>query len=460
MKKNSVKKILQKTFRIVEKIIDHKAFVPFSLAILVSFSLFNGGLFLRTLVADYQEKVAVKESQVPIKIRITKKGKVLDFDQVQIVEKRVEQGDNILNFLFDIGVSESDSFAILDALKKVYNPRSMVVGNSMIIRYKVKIRYDKSTKNVDNIEREVYVDDFIVMISPELQFEVSGLGGGKFEAKEVKQKLTMRKKRYVGKIEDGLFVDATAVGASPNAVMNMINLYGYSVDFQRDIQKNDEFEIVVESFYTESGRKVRDGNILFAMLKLRGRENEMYGFEGKSGLEYYDKDGVSVRRSLLRTPVNGARISSRFGYRRHPVLGYSKLHKGVDFAAPTGTPIFAAGKGVIVYRGRYGGYGNFIKIRHNSTYQTAYAHMSRFNQRFRNGSRVKQGDVIGYVGSTGRSTGPHLHFEVLSGNRAINPASVKTVASAVKLKGEKLKEFKKVRDAVDDFRFGKLAAVN
>ncbi len=452
MKKNSIKKILQKVFKIVEKTIEHKAFIPFSLAILVSFALFNGALFIRTIIADYQEKAVVNERRVPMKIRITQEGKVLDFDQVQIVEKRVEQGDNILNFLFDIGVSEADSFAILEALKKVYNPRSMVVGNSMIARYKVKIKYGKGEKDVDNIEREIYVDDFSIMISPELQFEVSGLGGGKFEAKEVKQKLAKKRMRYVGKIENGLFVDATAVGASPNAVMNMIGLYGYSVDFQRDIQKNDEFEIVVESFFTESGRKVRDGNILFAMLKLRGRENEMYGFEGKNGLEYYDKNGVSVRRSLLRTPVNGARISSKFGYRRHPVLGYSKLHKGVDFAAPRGTPIFAAGKGVITYRARYGSYGNFIRIKHNSTYETAYAHMSRFNPRFRNGSRVKQGDVIGYVGTTGRSTGPHLHFEVRSGGRAINPASVKTVASAVKLKGSKLQEFKKIRDEIDKQR--------
>lgn len=442
-----------KIFAIIEKIIDHKAFRPVAIVILTSFMMFNGALYVRNYIADQQEKEKIVEKIEPIKIQLTRKGKVLDFDQMQIVEKRVKSGDNILGFLIDIGVGEEDSFAILNALKKVFAPNKIVVGNRMIAKFKIKINYGKKENRFMDVSKDVKVDEFRVVISNELEYLVKSDGKSGFSAKAVKRKLVKKIVRHVGKIDDGLFIDATAVGASPNAVMNMIALYGYSVDFQRDIHKGDEFEILVERYFTESGRRVRDGNILFSSLTLRGREIEMYSYRRRkdSDYQYYDSKGTSIKRSLLRTPVNGARISSRFGYRRHPVLGYSKLHKGVDFAAPRGTPIFAAGNGTITYRGRYGGYGNFIKIRHNSRYQTAYAHISKFNRRFKRGSKVKQGDVIAYVGSTGRSTGPHLHFEVLYRGRAINPAKVKAVSSN-RLKGSSLRKFKKRRNEIDKMR--------
>lgn len=450
MKKKRKKELSrgQKLAAFIEKVIENRFFRPVAVAILVSFLLLNVVLWVRNYVADYKEEQNLREKQGAVKIRITKEGKVLDFDQLQIVERRVRQGDNILDFLFDIGLDGGESFEILSALKKVYDPRRMVVGDSMIARYRVKINYDKKQKRTS---RDVVIDEFKVMISPELEYVVRKKGD-KYASKEVKRVLDRRIIKYVGEIENGLFVDATEAGASPNAVMNMIALYGYSVDFQRDIYKGDKFEMVVESFFTKSGRKVRDGNVLFSLLNLHGRSIEMYAHRLKNGLlEYYDSRGYSVVRSLLRTPVNGARISSGYGFRRHPVLGYSKLHKGIDFAAPRGTPIFAAGSGKIVYRGRYGGYGNFVKIRHNSTYQTAYAHISRFNRRFRKGSRVKQGDVIAYVGSTGRSTGPHLHYEVLKNGRAINPAKVKSV-SKKRLKGAEMKRFKESKGKIDGYR--------
>ncbi len=454
MKRSSrkTKKInFEKILELIEKIIDHRAFRPISIAILITFLLFNGVLYVQHYIVDYKEKQKVAQRQHPIKIHITQDGKTLDFDQVQIVERRIKPGDNMLNFLIDIGLGESDTFAILNALKKVYSPRTISVGTSMIAKYKIKVSYNKNEQSLENMKREVFLSEFKVVISPEIEYVVTRLESGEYKAKEIKQVLVKKIVKYVGVIKNGLFVDATDAGASPNAVMNMIALYGYDVDFQRDIRSGDAFEILVESYYTENGRKVRDGSVLFSFLKLRGREIEMYAHQVRSGeTEYFDKKGNSVRKSLLRTPVNGARISSGFGFRRHPVLGYSKLHKGVDFAAPTGTPIFAAGNGTIVYSSRFGSYGNFVKIKHNDKYSTAYAHASRFGK-YRVGSKVKQGDIIAYVGTTGRSTGPHLHFEVVENGRVIDPAKVKAV-SGVRLVGADLSRFMISRDNIERHR--------
>ena len=174
-------------------------------------------------------------------------------------------------------------------------------------------------------------------------------------------------------------------------------------------------------------------------------------YDNKGQIEYFSPEGYSIKKSLLRTPINGARVSSRYGMRRHPVLGYSKMHKGIDFAASRGTPILAAGSGTIIYMARYGSFGNYVKIKHNSIYSTAYAHTQRFNPRFRVGSKVKQGDVIAYVGTTGRSTGPHLHFELLQNGRQINPSTVK-ITSGAKLTGASLTKFKNKKNEIDGYR--------
>jgi len=231
----------------------------------------------------------------------------------------------------------------------------------------------------------------------------------------------------------------------------MINLYAYDIDFQRDIKSGDKFEMLVESFFDETGKKIKDGNVLFSSLTLKDKTVETYLHKVGDRFEYFDSQGNSVRKSLLRTPVNGARISSGFGMRRHPILGYSKMHKGADFAAPTGTPILAAGSGSITYMGVKGGYGNYVQIKHNNDYSTAYGHASRFNKKFRNGSKVKQGDIIAYVGSTGRSTGPHLHFEVIYKGSQINPAKVKAT-SGIRLSGKDLIKFKLSKSEIDGYR--------
>ncbi len=431
------------------RLIELKYFRPIAVVILVCILCFNVGFAIRGFL---NEKQPIKNRDLSdiIEIRVVNGNEILDIDQIQIYERIVESGDTVLGFLLDVGLSEDKVVQVLSALKKELDPRDIVVGDSMIAKYKVKLKRDENDRIVGKI---VFLDEFKIVPSPEIEYRVEKDGKDSFVAKKVKRELTQKVARYKGVIDEGLFVDATKAGASANAVMNMIALYGYDVDFQRDIRSGDKFEIVVEAFYNKGGKKVKDGNVLFAMLDLKNkRKIAMYAYRMPNGsLQYFDKKGYSVKKSLLKTPINGARVSSKFGFRRHPVLGYSKLHKGVDFAARRGTPIFAAGDGSIVRRGRNGGYGNYIKIKHNSTYQTAYAHMSRFNPRFKNGSRVKQGDVIGYVGTTGRSTGPHLHFEVLRKGKAINPARVKAV-SGTRLKGSQLTEFNKAVEKIEGHR--------
>jgi murein DD-endopeptidase MepM/ murein hydrolase activator NlpD len=209
--------------------------------------------------------------------------------------------------------------------------------------------------------------------------------------------------------------------------------------------------MLVESYYDEDGKKVKDGAVLYSSLSLRKKKIETYIHYLDGKVEYFDAKGDSIRKSLLRTPINGARVSSGFGVRRHPILGYSKMHKGTDFAAPTGTPIIAAGNGTITYVGAKGGYGNFVQIRHNQDYSTAYGHASRFARNIRNGTKVKQGDVVAFVGSTGRSSGPHLHFEVIYKGNQINPASVKSV-SGIKLSGAELTKFRSRKSEIDRYR--------
>jgi murein DD-endopeptidase MepM/ murein hydrolase activator NlpD len=221
----------------------------------------------------------------------------------------------------------------------------------------------------------------------------------------------------------------------------MIRVLSYDVDFQRDVQAGDSFAVMLEQYVDKKGKVVREGDLLYAGMTLSGNPISLYRYVDGNGVpDYYNTKGESVKKALLKTPVNGAKLSSGYGNRKHPILGFNKMHKGVDFAAPTGTPIMAAGAGVIEQAGPNGAYGNYVRIRHSSGYSTAYAHMSRFAQGIRAGKRIDQGQIIGFVGSTGRSTGAHLHYEVLVNNDQINPLSIK-VPTGTKLAGKELERF-------------------
>ena len=284
------------------------------------------------------------------------------------------------------------------------------------------------------------------------------------ETKEFNQKilLTRLSKSVVYKenvILDSLYRSATQKKVPASIIVEFARIYGFQVDFQRDIRKKDTFQIMYEVFIDDNNKIVETGNILYANLKLSRENNELYFFDKKNNEGHYDKNGKSVKKALMKTPINGARLSSPFGMRKHPIDGYNKMHKGTDFAAPQGTPIMASGDGVIKKAGWCGGGGNCVVIRHNSSYQTVYAHMSKFAKGIRSGVRVKQAQIIGYVGSTGKSTGPHLHYEVIFNGKKINSQKLKLPSGKI-LKGENRKLFETKKIRLDVLKSEKIIGLN
>ena len=262
--------------------------------------------------------------------------------------------------------------------------------------------------------------------------------------------LKLYKKEIVVKnsITNNLYSSAMTVNVEPNIIVEFARIFGFEVDFQRDIRKGDWFEIYYEKFIDDNN-KVRDtGKIIYASMYVNGEEINLYNFDYKNDEEYYDIKGKSITKSLMKTPINGARLSSSFGMRKHPILGYNKMHRGTDFAAPSGTPIMASGSGTVTRARWCGGGGNCVKIKHNSTYETIYAHMKSFAKGIKEGKKVKQGQIIGYVGSTGLSTGPHLHYEVIVNGKKVNSQKLKLPSGKV-LKGEARKEFELKRIKID-----------
>ena len=238
-------------------------------------------------------------------------------------------------------------------------------------------------------------------------------------------KLDKRESVLSNTIKNNLYSSAVEAGIEPNVIVEFANIFGFEVDFQRDIRSGDKFEVYYEKYVDEDNIVRNTGKIIYASMFVNNKEFALYNFKFNNKEGYYDVDGKSVIKTLMKTPINGARLSSSFGLRKHPILGYNKLHQGTDFAAPTGTPIMASGSGVILRAQKYKGYGNFVSIKHNSTYVTAYGHMSKYGRGIRKGIRVKQGQIIGYVGSTGMSTGPHLHYEVIKNGKRINSQRLK-----------------------------------
>ena len=251
-----------------------------------------------------------------------------------------------------------------------------------------------------------------------------------------------------GKIQQSLYKTATSLKVQANIVVEFAAIYGFQVDFQRDIRKNDNFQIMYETFEDENGKIFETGKIIFANLNLRGKNNSFYYFNRKNSEGHYDASGKSVKKALMKTPINGARLSSPYGMRKHPIDGFNKMHRGTDFAAPKNTPIMASGDGIILKAQWCGGGGNCVKIKHNSIYSTIYAHMSKFANGIKNGVRVKQGQIIGFVGSTGKSTGPHLHYEVVKNGKRINSQKLKLPSGKI-LKGNDRKLFEVNRIKID-----------
>jgi murein DD-endopeptidase MepM/ murein hydrolase activator NlpD len=345
----------------------------------------------------------------------------------------VRPGDTLYGVLVDAGLTEDEARGAVGALSDVFSPRALRAGQEITLN----ITTASGTRQRDG-------DPQLMSLSfePDVTTDVTLTRNetGDFIASAVDKPTVVENRRSAGVIDSSLFDAAQEAGVPMPVVADLIKTFSFDVDFQRDIQDGDSFEVLYERTENDAGQFVKAGKILFASLTLSGKDLPVYYFERDGEGEYFTPRGEAIRKSLLRTPVDGARITSGFGMRMHPLLGYSKMHKGIDFGAPTGTPIYAAGSGTVVEIGRKGSYGNYIRIRHNSDYQTAYAHMSRFAKGLVKGEKVKQGEVIGYVGATGRATGPHLHYEILVDGSQVNPGKVKMTASN-KLTGKQLKAF-------------------
>ena len=260
-------------------------------------------------------------------------------------------------------------------------------------------------------------------------------------------------------ILQSLYKAATDQNIPPNTIIEFARIYGFQVDFQRDIRKGDKFQIMYEVFIDNKDKIIQTGEILFANLKLSGQDNSLYYFDKKDVQGHYNKNGKSVQKALMKTPINGARLSSSFGMRKHPIDGFNKMHRGTDFAAPKGTPIMASGNGIVKKAGWCGGGGNCVKIKHNSTYETVYAHMSKFARGIKKGVRVKQGQTIGYVGSTGKSTGPHLHYEVIVNGKRVNSQKLK-LPSGKTLKGKDRELFETNKIKLNVLKSEKIIGLN
>ncbi|MEO1324666.1 MAG: M23 family metallopeptidase [Pseudomonadota bacterium] len=278
---------------------------------------------------------------------------------------------------------------------------------------------------------------------------------GEYQAMALDSRLIARPLTVRGNIETSLYQDAQALGAEDQQVVDFAQVFAYDLDFQREVHPGDAFEMVFNVMTDERGNVIRRGDVVYAALNGKAVNKSFYRFTtpDEDITDYFQANGESSTKFLMKTPINGARLSSRFGKRRHPISGYTRLHKGTDFAAPTGTPIYAAGNGVVERASRYGGYGHYIRIRHAKGYKTAYAHLSRYGRGIKSGRRVKQGDIIGYVGSTGASTGPHLHYEVYKNGKAVDVMRLKLpTGRKLAMDEEVFEAFKVERDRIDAIR--------
>ena len=361
------------------------------------------------------------------------------------IKHKIKSGETFDKILESYSIEKSEIIKIKNSLKKKVNLNKL--NTKQIIQFnlnKTNNKIEEFTYQTSNTQK-IYLK--------------RNIKGDDFNKEIVSIKLNKKIIYAENLIIQSLYKSATDKKIPANSIIEFAGIYGFQVDFQRDIRKNDKFQIMYEIFLNEKNEIVETGEILFANLKLSGQDNNLYYFDKKGSEGHYDKNGRSVKKALMKTPINGARLSSPFGMRKHPIDGYNKMHKGTDFAAPMGTPIMASGDGIIKKAGWCGGGGNCVKIKHNSTYQTVYAHMSKFARGIKPGVRVKQGQTIGYVGSTGKSTGPHLHYEVIVNGKKVNSQKLKLPSGKI-LKGDERKLFETKKIKLDVLKSEKIVGIN
>ena len=361
------------------------------------------------------------------------------------ITHKINEGETFDKILRNYEIKEEEILSVKKKLSKKINL------NKLNTYHKIQFTLDQTTNQLK---------EFIFQIS---NSEKIYLTKNK-DKRDFKQEILLTKlnKEIIYKeniILNSLYNSASKKKVPINTIIEFARIYGFEVDFQRDIRKRDSFQIMYEVFKDDNKKIIETGEILFANLKLSGQDKPLYFFNSKDSKGHFDKSGKSSQKALMKTPINGARLSSPFGMRKHPIDGFNKMHRGTDFAAPLGTPIMASGNGVIKKAGWCGGGGNCVVIKHNSTYQTVYAHMSKFASGIRSGVRVKQGQTIGFVGSTGKSTGPHLHYEVIVNGKKINSQTLKLPSGKI-LKGKERKLFETSKIKLDVLKSEKIIGLN
>jgi len=361
------------------------------------------------------------------------------------IKHEIQTGETFDKILNKYLIEKDEIVKIKNVLKKIVNL------NKLKTKQSIHIKLDKTNNKIT---------EFIYQVSNTQKIYLKrNIENDNFNEKILSVKLNKEIIYKENIILQSLYKSANQENIPANIIVEFAGIYGFQVDFQRDIRKKDKFQIMYEIFLNEKKEIIETGEILFANLKLSGQDNSLYYFDKKDSQGHYDKNGKSVKKALMKTPINGARLSSPFGMRKHPIDGFNKMHQGTDFAAPMGTPIMASGDGTIKKAGWCGGGGNCVKIKHNSTYQTVYAHMSKFARGIKSGIRVKQGQIIGYVGSTGKSTGPHLHYEVIVNGKKVNSQKLKLPSGKI-LKGKERKEFETKKIKIDVLKSEKILGIN
>jgi len=347
-------------------------------------------------------------------------------------------------------ISSGETFDKILKNYSIPNKEILKIKNKIFLDYDLnKLKTNLDIKFIFDQSKNKMITYFLFPVSRTEKIQLTrNLDTNLFEKKTIITNLNKRIIFKEGKITQSLYGAAVDLNIKPNIIIEFARIYGFQVDFQRDIRKNDNFQIMYEVFEDDDGKIFETGSILFADLKLSGINNSLYYFDKKGSEGHYDENGKSVEKALMKTPINGAKLSSAFGMRKHPIDGYNKMHRGTDFAAPMGTPIMASGHGVIKRARWCGGGGNCIKIKHNSVYETVYAHLKKFGLGIKEGVRVRQGQIIGYVGSTGKSTGPHLHYEVIKNGKKINSQRLKLPSGKI-LKNKERKIFEVIKIKLD-----------
>jgi len=414
----------------------------FIILIFISVSLINFNNFKRTSILNNYNNLVNN-----VYFQKTTRNLINNLDpKFKTVKYKIQKGDTVNKIFSDLNIKDAQ-------IEEIKTKLSEIVDIS-------KIRTNQIISiTIDQTKEEITELTYPISKSEKFFLKLN-INENKLEASTVITKLEKKIIYTEDVILKSLYNSAVNQNnVPPNIIIEFARIYGFQVDFQRDIKKNDTFQILYEVFVNNENKIQETGEIIFANLILQNENNQLYLFKKKNFTGHYDNNGKSIKKALMKTPINGARLSSSFGMRKHPIDGYNKMHKGTDFAAPMGTPIMASGDGVILKAGWCGGGGNCVKIKHNKTYQTVYAHMSKFASNIKKGVRVKQGQTIGYVGSTGKSTGPHLHYEVIINGKRVNSQKLKLPSGKILTKNIR-KEFETEKIKIDVLKAEKIMGIN